>query len=347
MKFKIGDRMIGNGQPPLIISEIGINHGGDIAVAKEMVRLIRLSGGEIVKHQTHIPAAEMSSHATEIRPPNDSRSIFDVIADCSLTFEEEIELKSYAESIGLTYISTPFSVEAAEFLNDIGVCAFKIGSGEVSNPLLIEAVAGFGKPVILSTGMHETHDIDRAVEIFQECGVKFALLQCTNAYPSPPKHVWLRGMDFLRERFPNAVVGFSDHSIGPTLALAAVARGAHIVERHFTDSKYRLGPDIVCSMDPAELRKLILDAGEIFEALSINRPRSETEAAVYKFARSSVVAAKFIAAGERIISRSVSCKRPGTGEISGSQIREVIDSIALRDIDAGEQLSWSDLKRIG
>ncbi|MEK9992863.1 MAG: N-acetylneuraminate synthase family protein, partial [Paracoccaceae bacterium] len=265
--MKIGNRSIGPNEPPLIIAEIGINHGGSLDVAKSMVDLIVHSGCECVKHQTHIIEDEMTEEAKAIFPPNANKSILYVMKECSLKLDEEQELKEYAENLGLIWISTPFSRMAADFLDEIDVPAFKIGSGEADNLPLINHIAQKGKPIIMSTGMQSIKSLKNSVNILEKSGVEYALLECTNLYPSPPEIVSLQGIQELKEAFPKALVGFSDHSIGPHIALASVALGACIIERHFTDTRYRGGPDITCSMDPAELRLLVDRSVEIHKAL--------------------------------------------------------------------------------
>src|SRR5690606_35162281 len=175
--------------PPLVIAEIGINHGGDIAVAKEMVRLARDAGCECIKHQTHFLEDEMTDEAKSIFPPNADVSIWEVMARCALSADDEIELKKYAESLGMIYISTPFSRAAADFLNDIGVAGYKIGSGECNHLPLIRHIASFGKPVIMSTGMQTVESMRPSVQVLDDAGIAYALLECTNLYPSPPEIV--------------------------------------------------------------------------------------------------------------------------------------------------------------
>ena len=295
--MQIKNRRIGPTEPPLIIAEIGINHGGCLKVAKQMVLAAYKSGCEIVKHQTHFPDDEMTPEAKEIYPPNDSRSIWEVIASSALSEHDEIELKRFTEELGMIYISTPFSRAAADFLESINVPAFKIGSGECNNIPLIKHISSFGKPIIMSTGMQSISTISNAVEVFENIGLDYALLECTNLYPSPPEYVSLQGVRDLSAAFPKAVVGFSDHSIGPHMALSSIALGASIIERHFTDSRYRQGPDISASMDPAELRLIIERSKEIFVALNNPKERSKPEENVYAFARSSVVADKDLKSG--------------------------------------------------
>ena len=340
--MKIGNRSIGPNEPPLIIAEIGINHGGSLDVAKSMVDLIVQSGCECVKHQTHIIEDEMTEEAKAIFPPNANKSIWDVMKECSLKLDEEQELKEYAENLGLIWISTPFSRMAADFLDEIDVPAFKIGSGEADNLPLINHIAQKGKPIIMSTGMQSIKSLKNSVDILEKSGVEYALLECTNLYPSPPEIVSLQGIQELKEAFPKALVGFSDHSIGPHIALASVALGACIIERHFTDTRYRSGPDITCSMDPAELRLLVDRSIEIHKALMNPKQRTEPEESVYKFARASVVADRDMAAGHIITEKDIWVRRPGSGEIPGYKYNDIIGKKLRLDVKKNHQFKWSN-----
>lgn len=340
----LAHRTIGPSEPPLVIAEIGINHGGDLEVAKTMVREAARAGCECIKHQTHFVEDEMTEEAKGIFPPNADVSIWEVMQRCALSPDDEIALKAYAEELGLIYISTPFSRAAADFLNEIGVPGFKIGSGEADNLPLIRHVAGFGKPVIMSTGMQTIDSLRPSVAILQDAGIDFALLECTNLYPSPPEIVSLKGVTELQAAFPGAVVGFSDHSIGPEMALASVALGACILERHFTDTRYREGPDISCSMDPAELRHLIDRSAEIHIALHNEKQRTGPEEDVYRFARASVVADADLPAGHVIGEADIWARRPGSGEIPGYEFDAVVGKRLTRAVSRNEQLSWADLE---
>ncbi|MEN8721604.1 MAG: N-acetylneuraminate synthase family protein [Alphaproteobacteria bacterium] len=341
--MQIGARKIGPDQPPLVIAEIGINHGGDLNVAKRMVALAAASGCECVKHQTHFVEDEMTDDAKSIFPPNANESIWDVIAHSALTMDEERALKKYTEELGLIYISTPFSRAAVEFLNDLEVPAFKIGSGEADNIPLIRHIAKKGKPVILSTGMQTTESIQASVQVLADAEISFALLECTNLYPSPPEIVSLQGIKDLQQAFPGVPIGFSDHSISNEMALGAVALGSCIIERHFTDSRYRQGPDISCSMDPAELRHLIDRSREIYIALHNKKQRTAPEDDVYRFARASVVADRDLSAGDIITEQDIWARRPGSGEIPGYKFDKVVGRKLKQSVTKNTQLKWDHL----
>ncbi len=340
--MKIANREISPKHPPLVIADIGINHGGDLDVAKNMVRLARDAGCECIKHQTHFIEDEMTDEAKQIFPPNADVSIWEVMEQCALSAEDELELKAYTERLGMIYISTPFSRAAANFLNEIDVPAFKIGSGEADNLPLIRHIASFGKPVIMSTGMQTIESVRASVQILEDAGVDYALLECTNLYPSPPEIVSLQGVTDLKAAFPNAQVGFSDHSIGPEMAMASVALGATILERHFTDTRYRKGPDVICSMDPSELKHLIDRSAEIHTALRNPKQRTGPEEDVYRFARASIVADRDLEAGHVITETDIWARRPGSGEIAGFEFDKVVGKRLNKPVVRNTQLSWTD-----
>ena len=253
----IANKKIGPDFPPVVIAEIGINHGGSLDVAIAIADSAIDSGAEIVKHQTHIPEDEMSNEAKDVIPGNASKSIYEIIKESSLSEEDELKLMKYINQRGSIFLSTPFSRAAADRLAKFGVPAFKIGSGECNNYPLIKHIARFGKPIILSTGMNTIETIRPSVEIFRKYNIPYALLHCTNIYPTPPELVRLGAMQKLASEFPDAVIGLSDHTTSNYTCLGAVALGASILERHFTDRIDRNGPDISSSINPDSLSSLI------------------------------------------------------------------------------------------
>ena len=340
--MRIKDRNIGNNEFPFVIAEIGINHGGNLEVAKNMVLEAFKVGAECIKHQTHFVEDEMTDEAKDIYPPNANESIWDVIANSSLSKDEEISLKNFTEELGMIYISTPFSRSAADFLADIDIPAFKIGSGECTNIPLVRHIANFNKPIILSTGMQPINNLKKSIHILESSEIDYALLECTNLYPSKPDFVSLKGILALKKSFPKAIIGFSDHSIGPYMAIASVALGASIIERHFTDSRYREGPDISCSMDPIELKIIIEKSREIFIASNNEKHRSLPEEKVYKFARGSIVADKNLLAGQLIKENDIWARRPGNGEIPAEKFDDLLGRRLKKDIKYNTQLKWED-----
>jgi sialic acid synthase SpsE len=342
-EFHIGGRKIGSNHDPLVIAEIGINHGGSLATAKLLVDAAVSAGAEIIKHQTHIVDDEMSGLAQKTIPGNADISIYEIMKSCSLTESDEYELMVYTKTKGAIFISTPFSRAAADRLAEFDIPAFKIGSGECNNYPLIEHIADFGKPIILSTGMNDLSSVETAVEIFRNKQIPFALLHTTNLYPTPPHLVRLGAMIDLEKSFPDAVIGLSDHTTNNLACFGAVALGASIVERHFTDSMNRSGPDIVCSMDPAALRDLI-DGCKILkqERGGSKKELLKEEQVTRDFAFSTVVTIKSIKKGDVLTKNNIWVKRPGIGLIKAKHFDSLIGSVATRDIETDKHLSWDD-----
>jgi len=342
--IEIEGRKIGYDYDPFVITEIGINHGGSLEIAFEMVDAAAESGAEIIKHQTHIASDEMSSNAKKVIPAHTKESIYEIIDSCSLSESEEIELQNYVQEKGLIFISTPFSREAAERLIRMNVSAYKIGSGECNNYPLIKHIAKEGKPIILSTGMNTIKSIGKAVDIFHNYKVPYALLHCTNVYPTPPELVRLGAMLELQENFPDAIIGLSDHTITNYPVLGAVALGASIIERHFTDSMDREGPDISCSMDPHALKELIRASKIMKQARGGKKGPVEAEKSTIDFAFASVVTINDIELGEEFTMDNIWVKRPGTGEIMADEFENILGGKSSRSIANNTQLRREDIQ---
>ena len=340
--IEIAGRKIGPDYPPLVIAEIGINHEGSLQVAKAMVDAAHRAGVEVVKHQTHIVEDEMSGAAKKVIPGNADVSIYEIMERCALNEAEEWELKNYVESKGMIFISTPFSRAAANRLQKMDVPAYKIGSGECNNYPLLEHIASFGQPVILSTGMNTIESIRKAVAIFDKHKVPVALLHTTNLYPTPIHLVRLGAMTEMHEAFPDKVFGLSDHTLNNNACLGAVALGASILERHFTDHMQRTGPDIVCSMDEQATRELIQSSNEIWQMRGGTKQPAQEEQVTIDFAFATVCTIAPIKKGEVFTKDNIWVKRPGTGEILAENFESILGKIAFRNIDNDEQLKWED-----
>ena len=338
----IAGRKIGPDYPPLVIAEIGINHEGSLAVAKEMVDAAHRAGVELVKHQTHIVEDEMSGAAKKVIPGNSDVSIYEIMERCALDEAEELALKKYVESKGMIFISTPFSRAAADRLQKMEVPAYKIGSGECNNYPLLEHIASFGKPVIMSTGMNTIDSIQKAMAIFDKYKIPVALLHTTNLYPTPTHLVRLGAMVAMHEAFPDKVFGLSDHTLNNNACLAAVALGASILERHFTDTMSRTGPDIVCSMDEQATKELIVSSNEIWQMRGGIKAPAKEEQVTIDFAFATVCTISNIKQGEVFTKDNIWVKRPGTGEILAEHFNDLLGKKATRTIENDEQLMNSD-----
>jgi N-acetylneuraminate synthase len=342
--IEIAGRKIGSDFPPFVIAEIGINHEGSLQIAKEMVDAAYKAGVEVVKHQTHIVEDEMSGAAKKVIPGNADVSIYEIMERCSLNEADELELKKYVESKGMIFISTPFSRAAAERLKKFDIPAYKIGSGECNNYPLLEHIASFGKPVILSTGMNTIESIRKAVAIFDNHNVPVALLHTTNLYPTPTHLVRLGAMTQMHEAFPDKVFGLSDHTLNNNACLGAVALGASILERHFTDHMQRTGPDIVCSMDEETTNDLIVSSNEIWQMRGGIKEPAQEEQVTIDFAFATVCSIADIKKGESLTKENIWVKRPGTGKILAEHFDEVLGKRATRDIVNDEQLGFEDIE---
>ena len=342
-EFEIAGRRIGPNLPPIVIAEIGINHEGSLDLAIEMADAAIDAGCEIVKHQTHIVEDEMSSEAKGVIPGNADVSIYEIMERCALSERDEFRLMQHVQSRGVIFISTPFSRAAAERLARFDIPAFKIGSGECNNSPLVRYVARFGKPVIISTGMNSIESVRPSVDILRKAGVPYALLHCTNVYPTPPELVRLGAMQQLQNAFPDAVIGLSDHTTSNYTCLGAVALGASILERHFTDRMDRPGPDIVCSMDPQALSDLIQGSKIIFSARGGEKRPIEAEAPTIAFAFASVVATADIQPGEMLNEANIWVKRPGGGDFGVLDYDQLLGKVAQKLIRKGFQIKATDL----
>jgi len=342
--IQIAGRKIGEDYPPLVVAEIGINHEGSLQTAKEMVDAAHRAGVEMIKHQTHIVEDEMSSEAKNVIPGNADISIYEIMKRCALDEVDERSLKEYVESKDMIFISTPFSRAAANRLENFDVPAYKIGSGECNNYPLLEHIAGFGKPVILSTGMNNLDSIRKAVAIFDKFTVPVALLHTTNIYPTPKHLVRLGAMQELHIAFPDKVFGLSDHTLNNNACLGAVALGASILERHFTDHMNRTGPDIICSMDEQACKELIISSAEIAQMRGGKKEAALEEKVTIDFAFATVCTIKEIKKGETFTKENIWVKRPGTGEILADKYEGIIGKRATKDIKIDRQLRWIDLE---
>ena len=342
--MKILNREIGSDHNPLVIAEIGINHNGDLKVAKEMVDSAKRAGVEMIKHQTHIVHDEMSPEAKKVIPGNSTKSIYQIMDECSLDFDDELELKNYVESKNMIFISTPFSRAAVDRLVEFNVPAFKIGSGECNNYPLIEYICKFNKPIILSTGMNSIESVKKSVEIIKSHKIDFALLHTTNLYPTPFNLVRLGGMQELMKEFPNIPVGLSDHTTNNLSSYSAIALGASIIERHYTDNMERPGPDIICSMDEVECKELIKNSKIIKSMLGGTKEPAKEEEVTQNFAFSTVVSIKDIKTGDSLSKENIWVKRPGTGEIKAEYFNKVLGKTSKKNINKGEHLNWSDFE---
>ena len=340
-RIAIANREISHDTYPFIIAEVGINHEGDVEKALQMVDAAASSGADCVKFQCHIAEAEMLP--TDMKPGDISNErLWDIIKRCELTESEELRVKERCDKIGIIYLCTPFSREAADRLEGIGVPAFKIGSGECNNLPLLKHVARMGKPIILSTGMNDIDSIRRSIETIQQYDCPLMLMHCTSMYPTPYKKVRLGAITHLQKAF-GLPVGLSDHSLGIYTCLGAVAIGACALEKHFTLTRDWPGPDVPISIEPQELAELGKGSRAIFDAKGGKKTVLSDEKPVIDFAYASVVSITPIKAGERFSPENVWVKRPGTGPLLAIDFEQVLGKNAAMDIPTDVQIRPEDI----
>ncbi len=326
----------------LIIAEAGVNHNGSLELAKKLIDVAKECGVDIVKFQT----AKLESLVSKCAPMAEYqknnigqvKSQKDMLKELLLSFDDFVELKKYCDEKEIEFLSTPFDIDSIYFLDDM-VSVWKVPSGEITNlPYLIE-IAKTKKPVILSTGMSEMYEIEDAVRVLRQNGTeKLILLHCNTQYPTPYEDVNLYAMNQLKEEF-GVEVGYSDHTPGIEVPVAAVAMGATVIEKHFTLDKNMEGPDHKASLEPKELAEMVRSIRNIEKALGsgIKKP-SDSEKANKAVARKSIVASRKIEKGEIFTEENLTTKRPGNG-ISPMKWFEVLGQTATRDFEEDELIS--------
>jgi len=341
-EFEIQGRKIGKDYPPFVTAEVGINHEGEFNKAIELVDAAVEAGADCVKFQCHITEAEMIP--TDMKPGEISNErLWDIIKRCELSEDKEIKVKKYCEEKGIIYISTPFSREAADRLEKMGVSTFKIGSGECNNLPLIDHIAKKGKPIILSTGMNDIPSIRKSVEVIKKYNVPLMLMHCVSIYPVPYDKVRLKSIIQLEEKF-KVSVGLSDHSLGIYTCLGAVALGAVALEKHFTISRSWPGPDNSISIEPQELKELVIGSRAVWQALTGEKEIQREEKPVIDFAYASVVTIKPVQKDEVFSLENIWVKRPGTGDFIGEDLYKILGKKAKLDLPKDVQLTREDIE---
>ncbi|GAF26466.1 sialic acid synthase [Moorella thermoacetica Y72] len=328
-----------------IIAEAGVNHNGDLELAKKLVDAAAEAGADAVKFQTFkaeevaTPGAERAQYQKD-NMPEKNESQLEMIKRLELSYVQFRELYEYCRQKEIIFISSPFDMESVDFLVELGVPYFKIPSGEITNYPFLRRIAGKKRPVILSTGMATLGEVEGALRVLREAGASdITLLHCTTSYPAPPEEVNLRAMLTMKHAFA-LPVGYSDHTMGIAVPIAAAALGAEVIEKHLTLDRNLPGPDHRASLEPGEFREMVAAIRQVEKSLGdgIKRP-APGELAVMPAARRSLVAARDIAAGEIITESCLTARRPGTG-IPPNFWDVVVGRQARRDIGAGSILSW-------
>lgn len=337
--FQIGSYRLPPEAEPLVIAEAGINHNGDLQKARDLVTAAAEAGAHIVKFQTHLPDAEMLKDGFSAGYIGES--FYDLLSRCVIDEAGHRELKRLASEKGIVFLSTPFSREAADLLERLGVPAFKTGSGELTNLPLLKHIAIKGKPMLISTGMSTLEEIARTVDILKPLNPHLILMHCTSTYPTPYENVRLLGIRQLQE-LTGVPVGLSDHSRGIATAIGAVALGAVALEKHFTLDRNWPGPDQAGSIEPDELRRLVIESKQVWLALRERKEVLESERPVQAMARESVVTIAPVRAGQVFTRQNLWVKRPGTG-IPAARLDEFLGRRASRDLPTNHLLETKEV----
>jgi N,N'-diacetyllegionaminate synthase len=345
--IKIAGKKIGPGHSCFIIAEAGVNHNGDVDLAKRLIDVAVEAGADAVKFQTfHADSivtctAKKADYQKNTTPSDESQ--YDMIRKLELSDAIFLELSEYSKKREIIFLSTPFDEESIDLLNQIDIPAFKIPSGEITNFPLLKRIAEKKKPIILSTGMATLGEVEDAVCYLKKCCAKnIILLHCTTSYPAPVNSINLRAIETLHCAF-KVPVGYSDHTEGITIPIAAVAMGACVIEKHFTLDKMLPGPDHKASLEPQELRAMIMAIRDVESArgTGIKEP-NEIEEAIKKVARRSIVAQCEIKTGDLLKESDLAIKRPGTG-IEPKFIKYILGMRARKNIKRDEILMWDAL----
>lgn len=329
----------------IVIAEAGVNHNGSLDFAYRLVDVAAEAAADFVKFQTFRTEALVTPTAQKAdyqkRATGHTESQFEMLKKLELDESAFRELAAYARSKNIGFLSTPFDIESARFLATLGVSAFKVSSGDLTNLPFLRELASMGLPIILSTGMATLGEIEEAVETCERAGVpinRLTLLHCTTEYPAPVEDINLRAMLTIANAFPGATFGYSDHSEGVEIPIAAVALGAQVIEKHFTLDRAMEGPDHKASLEPAELAAMVRVIRRVGAALGDGRKRpSASELPNRQIARKSIVAARPIAKGEVFNEQNLSIRRPGSG-ISPARWDSLIGLPASRDYAQDEMI---------
>lgn len=336
----------------LLIAEAGVNHNGDIGLARKLVDNAKMAGADIIKFQTFRPD-RLVIHNTRLASYQKSNTSnysdqYQMLSKLSLTEEEFLELSLYCGEVGIEFLSTPFDLESIDFLSQLQVKRFKIPSGEITNFPYLRKIGSYKKPLIISTGMATISEIEDALSVITLAGTlksQITLLHCTTEYPAPLDHINLKFMKTLRKKF-GIEVGYSDHSLGIEVAIAAVTLGATVLEKHFTLDKSMNGPDHKASLTPEELSLMISSIRNIERALGSQEKKiGKVELDNATVIRKSIVASCDIKKGDILTEENLSTKRPGTG-ISPMRWEQVLGTSAKRDFITDDLIEIQALKKI-
>lgn len=334
--------------PVMIIAEAGVNHNGSIQIAEKLIDTAKEAGADAVKFQTFKTAKLVTTAAEKAKYQTVNTGIaesqYNMLSRLELSREMHLHLKNYCDKVKITFLSTPFDFESVDLLTELNVPIYKISSGDLTNIPLLRYVSAIGRPVILSSGMSTLGEIKEALEtVYSKGNRKVTVLHCTTNYPTPFEEANLNAMNTIQNAF-KVDVGYSDHTDGIEAAIAAVAMGAVVIEKHFTMDRNLPGPDHKASLEPADLKKLVRSIRNIEKALGSGiKSITASEAAIMNTVRKSIVARNMIKKGQSISMDDLEIKRPMKG-IEPKYLDDIIGKTARRDINPEEHIQWLDLE---
>lgn len=343
-KQKINTVVNGESNSTYIIAEIGVNHNGDINLALKMIDAAYEAGADAVKFQSFKSDKLVSRFAEKAKYQQDhtgtNETQLEMLKKLELSPEDHLIIKEYCAKKNIDFLSTPFDEETAIFLKEIGIHAYKVGSGDLTNIPFLRKIDEFGLPIILSTGMSNLGEIEEALEVINKSSI--ALLHCTSSYPAPVEDINLRAMVTIQKAF-NKVVGYSDHTEGIEIALAAVALGARIIEKHFTLDKNLPGPDHKASLEPHEFKQLVKSIRIVEKSLGDGVKRCmPSEENTKEVARKSLVVSQNLKPGDMLTRKNLVIKRPGTG-IPPKDYNLLLGKTVKREVKQDQVLTWDDV----
>ena len=348
-RIVIDGRTIGQNSAIFLIAEAGVNHNGDLTIAKQLIDVAANSNVDAIKFQTFITENVLLIDTPKVKyqkeSKNDNQTLYEMVKNYEFNKEDFRVLKEYCNEKGIIFLSTPYDETSLDWLEDLNISAYKIGSGDMNNYYLLKLICSKKKPILLSTGMATLEEVKETIEFLNKNMAKdIVLFQCTTNYPSDFETLNLNVIDTYRKEFPDLILGFSDHSLGISASIGAAAKGVKMIEKHITIDKDLPGPDHKASLDPAELKNWVDEIRNIEKALgSYKKKPSKIEIETAKSARRSIVSLRELKKGQQIREEDITTKRPGTG-IPASYYFKILGKKIINDVVIDSIITWEDIE---
>ena len=348
MNIKINGKKLGKNTPIFLIAEAGINHNGELEIAKKLIDIASKAEVDAVKFQTFITENLMlkstSKAEYQMKNTDDKETFYEMAKKYEFNFHDFEILKKYTKEKDLIFLSTPFDNESVEMLDKLDISAYKVGSGDMDNFPLLKLICSKRKPILLSTGMATLDDVKKSVDFIRSNAIKdLVIFQCTTNYPTSLEEVNLNIIDTYKKEFPDLIIGFSDHSLGFEASIGAAAKGTKVIEKHFTLDKNMEGPDHKASLNPEDLIKWVNAIRNIERVLGTNvKSPSKSEIEIAKIAKKSVVSAQKLEFGDILNENNIAIKRPGTG-IPPTEYYKILGKTVKKKIPKDSVIHWEDI----